>query len=90
VELERKFAPLIVNVCPAAPAVTAEGERPLMLGTEFCDCGAEELATPPTPHETQTAKEIDDRMQTIALRRADVACSDPFFWSPMQAHLPRA
>jgi hypothetical protein len=35
VELERKFAPLMVNVCAAAPAVTDEGERLLILGTGF-------------------------------------------------------
>jgi hypothetical protein len=35
VELERKFVPLMVSICAAAPAVAVAGERLVMLGTGF-------------------------------------------------------
>jgi hypothetical protein len=48
----------MVNVCAAAPAVTEEGERLIMLGTGF-DGGGGELPPPPPP--PQDAKKHDMR-----------------------------
>jgi hypothetical protein len=79
----------MVNICPAAPAIAEEGERPEMLGTEFDVSGVEELPPPPPPHERQTAKASVDRMQITTFRGADVMISALFFHSAMPDHLTR-
>jgi hypothetical protein len=55
VELERKFVPLMVRVCAAAPTVVEEGERLVILGTGFDGGGGEELPPPP-PQDTEIAR----------------------------------
>jgi hypothetical protein len=44
-----KFMPLMVNVCAAAPTVTEEGERLVILGTGLDVGGVGELPPPPPP-----------------------------------------
>ena len=63
VEPERKFVPLIVNVCVAAPAVTEAGERLVMLGMGFVVVVVE-LPPPQAVVRTTLA-----RMQITARRR---------------------
>jgi hypothetical protein len=79
----------MVNICPAAPAIAEEGERPEMLGTEFDVSGVEELPPPPPPQERQTAKESVDRMQITTFSGADLMMSALFFHSAMPDHLTR-
>jgi O-methyltransferase involved in polyketide biosynthesis len=57
VELDMKFVPLMVRVCTAAPAVTEEGERVVILGTGF-DGGGEELPPPPLPPQDAKTPEL--------------------------------
>ncbi|MGA2075850.1 MAG: hypothetical protein ABSH52_20355 [Terriglobia bacterium] len=65
-ELERKFVPLMVNVCAAAPAVTEEGERLVILGTGFNVGGGDDppLPPPPPPQDAKMAKASATRIET--------------------------
>jgi hypothetical protein len=51
VELDRKFAPLIVSVCAAAPAVAEAGESVVMTGTGLGFDVVVVDPDPPPPHE---------------------------------------
>jgi hypothetical protein len=47
VEVERKFVPLMVRVCAAAPAVAELGERLVMVGAGLLTVKFTEFEAPP-------------------------------------------
>jgi hypothetical protein len=53
VEVERKFVPLIVSVCAAAPTVAELGDRLVMVGTGSVVESGTAAVAPPPPQEME-------------------------------------
>ena len=71
-----KSVPVMVNVCAAAPAVTEDGERPVMFGTGLDAGGVGELPPPP-PQE-----EIKKRTECRRCKHGEDTCVSGFVKRP--------
>jgi hypothetical protein len=70
VELDMKFVPVMVNVCAAAPAVTEDGERLVMLGRGLDVGGAGEPPPPPPPQEEMRREQTAAVVITAKMARS--------------------
>jgi hypothetical protein len=68
-EVERKFVPLMVSVCAAAPATADDTERLVMLGTGFEAGGCAGAPPSPPPHPRLARRSNAVKMMMLTLGR---------------------
>ena len=79
VEVERKFVPLMVSVCAAAPATADDGERLVMLGTGFEAGGCADAPPPPHPPLSRRSNAVKKMILTLGRGQLAPRLKSPAF-----------